>query len=83
MTAYLNKINEDTYDTCITFNQWENIEDFVELLVDKIDWLNFHSFTAKSKAQYLKDQRVELGNETKSILRDFAENYKYVVQDKI
>ena len=59
------------------------VDEFIELLVDKIDNLTKHSYTAKCQSQYLKQLKESLGNESVTVLGDFAENYAFVVQDEV
>ena len=79
----------------ITYSQWESvdrtelrkhttpIEEFVDLLVYKVDNLSTHSYIAKSQARHLKARKEAMENDTCVILLDFAENYHYIVQDEV
>jgi hypothetical protein len=79
----------------IDFSQWDStdratlrtytspVEEFVDLLVEKIDDLTTHSFISKSQARYLKKRKEDLDGETCLLLLDFAENYHFIVQDEV
>ena len=89
------KLEEYEITDDIDFSQWDStdrttlrtytspVEEFVDMLVDKIDDITTHSFIAKSQARYLKKRKDELDGETCLLLLDFAENYHYVVQDEV
>ena len=79
----------------LTFQQWEStdrtqmstivatLEEFVDLLCDKMDALSKHSFIAKSQGAHLKKSKEELPPDTAIIICDFAENYQYVIQGEV
>ena len=79
----------------IVFQQWQktarstslsytsSIDEFAESLVENIDLLTSHSFIAKCQARYLKECKESLDTNTCIILLDFAENFKYMVQDEV
>ena len=79
----------------ITFNQWSSTDraeltkhsisasSFVELLSEKLDIITSHSFIAKAQSQFLKQEKDHLSENEALILVDFAENYKFLVQDEI
>ena len=79
----------------ITFSQWSHTdrpqivtqqtmaEQFVELLVEKLDLLRIHHFIANSQARYLTECKETLDDGTAIVLMDFAENYSFIVQDSI
>jgi hypothetical protein len=91
------EIDEDGEDEAldIQFQQWTNVdrselvqqilsvEDFVSLLVQKLNTLTAHSYIAKAQAKYLKKCKEELKENEVIVLGDFAENYKFVIQDEI
>ena len=56
---------------------------FIELAVRKLDQLTFHSFIAKSQAQYLKNRKNAIQFDRAIVLVDFSENYSFVVQDEV
>ena len=60
-----------------------SLEEFIELLCEKVDELTEHSFIAKSQNAYLKKQKEELKQDEAIIICDFAENYQYVTQDEV
>ena len=87
---------DDEDDPCtIQFQQWTNVdrsemvqqimavEDFISLLVEKLNTLTAHSYIAKAQAKYLKKCKEELKENEVIVLGDFAENYQFVVQDEI
>ena len=89
------KFEEFDIDHEISYTQWDStdrttlntlttpVEEFIELLVYRVDNLTTHSFIAKSQAQYLKERKENIEETTCIILVDFAENYHYVVQDEV
>ena len=86
---------EDFDDTeSIEFSQWvttdrselverkDTIPNYVDLVEAQIKKLTRHSFIAKSQARYLKSRKESLEPSEMLFLGDFAENYKFVVQDE-
>ena len=59
------------------------LKEFIDLLVEKVDALTTHSFTAKAQAAYLKQQKAELADDTAIVILDFAENYEYTIQHEV
>ena len=53
------------------------------MLIDAIDKLTKHSYLAKCQAQHLNDKKQSLRSEEALVLGDFAENYQFLIQDKI
>ena len=90
LREYLDEMFADSLDEVISFQQWQgsnramlssqttSTQEFVDLLVDAISKLTAHSFIAKSQARYLKELKDNIVH-----CLDFAENYKFMVQDKI
>ena len=60
-----------------------SLNEFIELLCEKLDKITSHSCIAKSQANYLKHLKEILHPDEAIVLADFAENYTFVVQDKI
>ena len=58
-------------------------EEYKELLILCIDKLTSHSYIAKCQGCHLKQLNDNLVTDRCIILGDFAENYKYVIQDEI
>lgn len=56
-------------------------EDFVKILCDKLVMLKPHSYIAKKQSQYFDECKNNLESGEILVTVDFAENYKYVVQD--
>ena len=77
----------------ITIQQWTStdrtdlvtytstVEEFLAVLCKKLDAITSHSFIAKSQASYLKNLKNEVEKDEVIVLGDFAENYKFLVQD--
>ena len=59
------------------------IEDFCQILSDKLDKLTSHHFIAKHQSSALRNQKVALGATEVVVIGDFAENYSFVVQDAV
>ena len=53
--------------------------EFINLLVQKLDNITTHSFIAKSQASYLKQLKNTIGADEMIVLGDFAENYSFLV----
>lgn len=77
----------------IEYKKWVSVEksslvtvradtsDFLNELIDLIEDLTKHHFTAHAQSQYLKDLKASLQPGKIIVLMDFAENYSFVVQD--
>ena len=95
LREYVDGTFADSEEEEISFQQWQgtdramlctqttSIIEFLELLVDAISKLTVHSFIAKCQARYLKDRKDNLLETSCIALLDFAENYKFMVQDEI
>ena len=59
------------------------LEEFIELVTEKIDDLTSHSFTAKDQAKYLKERKADLQADSAIVILDFAENYEYTIQHEV
>ena len=82
-------------DYSITFNQWTStdraelikqtapLSEFIELVAEKLDKITVHSFIARTQGKYLKQCKEDLKESEVIVLVDFAENYKFLVQDEI
>ena len=82
-------------ETVIEFNQWtstdranlisrrENVPQFINLVIQQLEKLTAHSFIAKYQSNYLRESKENLEENEVIILRDFAENYSFVVQDEV
>ena len=57
--------------------------EFIDFLVEKIDTLTSHSYTAKCQSKYLERRKEEIGPDTVIAIGDFAQNYTFVVQDEV
>lgn len=55
--------------------------EFIDLLVTKIETLVPHSYIAKSQAAYLKERKNNINENEALVLMDFAEKYGFVLQD--
>ena len=58
-------------------------EEYKELLIDSINNLTWHSYLAKAQARYVKSKKESLSANKVTLLRDFAENYQYLIQDEM
>ena len=59
------------------------VNEFIDILTDKILELCHHYFIKVQQAAYLKEAKAMLNNETCILLTDFLENYSFLVQDEI
>ena len=83
--------NEDL----VHFQQWQTtdraelsmhclpVDEFTDLLVQKLDELTVHSFIAKSQSVYMKQRKNDLREDESLCTADFAEKYQYIIQDEI
>ena len=79
----------------IRFQQWTTVDrsellqqalpvtQFIEVLVDKMNDLTAHSYIARAQAHYLKQCKEELAADSIIKLGDFAENFKFIIQDEV
>ena len=86
---------DDEDDETITFKQWTttdradlisqtlSIGEFIEKLAEKLNNTTSHSYIVRSQAAYLKKLKEDLPTDEVIVLGDFAENYKFIVQDEI
>ena len=89
------KFNDFEFSNDVTYTQWDStdrtslqtvtssVDDFIDVLVYKVDSLTTHSFIAKSQAGYLRERKEAIDQKSCIILVDFAENYHYIVQDEV
>ena len=52
-------------------------------MAEKLDKITVHSFIARTQGKYLKQCKEDLKESKVIVLVDFAENYKFLVQDEI
>ena len=91
----LSFIGDFDADDVIEFSQWtttdrsnlihrtETIDDYVNLVIEKLQILTVHSYISKCQSRHLKKLKAEIDNSTVLFLGDFAENYQFVVQDEV
>ena len=82
-------------DDAISFKHWEKadhlepmddempVDDFLEVLVEKLKKLLLHHFIHKQQDNFLKNKKETLRDNECNIILDFAENYTFIVQDAI
>ncbi|XP_065684929.1 uncharacterized protein LOC136097009 [Hydra vulgaris] len=87
--------DSDENEQSVDFKQWTTtdrtelltiklpLNEFIELLCEKLDNITSHSFIAKSQSSYLKHLKETISIDEAIVLADFAENYTFVVQDEI
>lgn len=85
----------DDLPDVVTFMQWVStdraelitrvmpIDDFFEDLVEKLLALKKHHFISKAQSKYLKELKENLSKDVCITLCDFAESFKFVLQDEI
>ena len=86
-------IDNDNFE--IDFKQWKTtdrtelisrklpVDEFINLLCEKLDKITAHSFIARVQLQYLKQLKDNLKPNEAVVLLHFAENYQFQVQDEI
>ena len=57
--------------------------EFINILVKKLDNITTYSLIARSQASYLKQLKNTIAADEVIVLGDFAENYSFLVQDEI
>ena len=82
-------------DDTISFKQWEKVDrselmddelpvdEFLEVIVEKLKKLLSHHFIYKQQQNFLKNKKETLSDNECIIILDFAENYTFMVQDAI
>ena len=82
---------DDAEETEIGLKQWTMTDqteltsvilpqnEFINLLVEKLDNITTHSFIARCQASYLKQLKNMIGADEVIVLGDFAENYSFLV----
>ncbi len=91
ITSILEELDEENIqfnecqstDQLTLVTQTANVDDFVDLLVESIDRLTSHSYIAKIQGSYFKKCEAEMDQSNSIVLLDFAENFKFFVQDKV
>ena len=76
------KLKWTTTDRLSLVTMKENVAEYVNMVVNKLTDLA-HSYLAKSQSSFLKLRKEEMNQETLIIMGDFAENYKFMVQDEV
>lgn len=72
-----------TNDRAEIITRFVTLEDFIDLVVERIDKLTPHSFIAKEQSRYLNILKEELPENEVVVLGDFAENYQFMIQDEV
>ncbi|KAK3924629.1 Spike glycoprotein [Frankliniella fusca] len=80
----------------VTFNSWtrkgarchletltKEKEDFIEEFLSLMKEVNLHDFLAKKQAQFLRETKHSLQDGEAVVLMDFAENYRFLIQDSV
>lgn len=79
----------------ISFKQWQNtdsfllmthsapIKEYIDMLVCAVEKLCSHWFLAKSQSYFLCRCKIEPRHGNAVILLEFAENFRFVVQDEV
>ena len=87
--------NDFDFDSTISYKQWvstdrttlvtleSTVNEFIDILTDKIFELCHHCFIKVQQAAYLKEAKAILDHETYIILMEFLENNIFLVQDAI
>ena len=89
------ELSHQNMDSEIHYCQWQTtdrvalatltttFEEYKELFIGSINYLTRHSYLAKAQARYIKSKKESLDATKVMVLGDFAENYQYLIQDKI
>lgn len=91
----LTELFDDNNIDTITYKQWtstdrstletiiKSIEEFVDTLIESLEKLLSHSFTAKQQSQYLNHLKETITIGVFITLLDFSENFSFIVQDAV
>ena len=72
-----------TTDRAELVSQSSTVKDFIALLCVKLDNITSYSYIARSQAAYLRKKKETLEEGEVIAFGDFAENFKFVIQDEI
>ena len=87
--------NENELDDDISYMQWlstdqttmnkltSTIEEYINLLSEKVFELCEHCFISKAQSNFLKYKKETVSQNEAIILLDFAENYSFIIQDAV
>lgn len=93
LREYLDKILSPYEEFLLSFKQWVNdpqctletftktSTDFVDFFCDQIDELIIHDYICKEQSAWLRLKKENLKEGEFIIIKDFAQNYGFVVQD--
>lgn len=93
LKEYLQSLLSYDEDSSISFKQWinepqctlENItktnDDFIDFFCEKLDNLLIHDFICKQQHEFLRQKKNDLQPGELIVVKDFAENYAFVVQN--
>ena len=70
-------------DRAEMLNRNLTLESFIDLVIHRIEKLALHSFIAKEQPNYLNQLKQDLPGEELIVLWGFAENYQFILQDKV
>lgn len=76
-------ITKFTYSEFFHFSITKSYDEFFEYFSEQLIKLKPHHFIAKQQSSYLRAKKESLLETECIVLRDFAENYTFVVQDEI
>lgn len=91
----LAKLFDDNNIETITYKQWtstdrstletviKNVDEFLDCLMESLDKLLSHSFTAKQQSQYLNLLKTTIQTGVFLTLLDFSENFSFIIQDAV
>ena len=63
--------------------QQESVEDYIDLIGGNLEKIITHCHIAKAQTTYLKERKQDLEEETALLLGDFAENYRFTMQNEV
>ena len=72
-----------TTDRANLINCVENFVTYVENVIKNVQSITVHSYIAKAQSEHLQNLKNELKSDSIIFLGDFAENYRFVVQDEV
>ena len=64
-------------------NITEDVVDFVDVLLDKLEALKVHDFVYRQQASYFSDLKENLAEDSCIAVGDFSENFTFLIQDAV
>lgn len=79
---------EVTYSSWVSTDRTQQVqstvtlEEYLDVLIERLEKLIPHSFITKAQARYLKELKSNMNADEAVVLVDFSENYSFVIQNE-